>query len=1149
MRIGRIDFPNEVVQAMKDGTLVVFAGAGVSMGKPTGLPDFPKLTNQIASGTGEKWTKNLGKSCETFLGRLKDRGIDVHEIAAERLIQCGLEPNELHKNITALFSDPSKIKIVTTNYDTMFEKALGECEVKVYNAPILPPGDHVEGIVHIHGNVNEPSYMILTDKDFGKAYTIINGYAARFLVELFATYTVLFVGYSYNDIIVRYLTRAMDAEATNRRYILTDNKKEDWGLLGITPILYKKKAYEELNHAVGRLGEICKNGIKGWVDPIERLDDVPPKDEEGRSKIDFYLEDIALTRWLAKSIHSEEWLWYLDEKGLFKGLFIPDQPLRKEDIVWMNWLVEHFLWNGDIFKQVICKYGSDIHEKFAKAIIQKILQSEEETNHALLCEYLMLFESYILNAHEITWLIDVVMERKLYSWGWYLFEKLFEVKFGLKQENYVDFLSPQLPTVKYLCYQSKICGDRYQIQIVWKKYENQFIENSSISILNFGMKYILDLSDSYTRLGETRYGISDCLFPEDEKDRLNENPVSILARGIVRALKQKETEETSYVRGYIELCLKSKYEVLRIIGLKALRDISILSGEEKLDCIIGNIDFYAMYDEKEQLFHLVAECFDKVSLESKQKILDAIDEKHKYENEMDTYKIYNWLIWLQRECEEDSEVKRRLQVIKKRYPDFKPRAHPELDVEISCNYQGHNSPISKDEMLAMDLENLLKILREYEDEPWNGKSRTDLLQVFADYIKDNYILANKILKAFTADAGIDDEVWRWFFEGVCESSFVIEEKIELLENLMERNVAKKHARQMARYFVKVVSSREVKNDCKQYEDRLYNTLKTMWTDSYEVEEIEDCKEYFGTFGGELTRGMLLLLSYQQGKNIPNRYKDIFNLVLNGKERNLKIPMIFTLSTELVFLSWYDLKWTERMFLPFFTSNDMEEFRVAWRGQRFVRGFVGALRKELSNNFSDIIEKINEVDKKEREMIIKYYVFMIMYGYVKDPIQDVIPRLLCAINEEERKVFAQTVAYYLKVIPNDIKNTLWQKWLKNYWINRVRNIPIPLSADETEEMINWIFTLDEFYSEIVDIVTKMSIKKMPFGFYDSLEKKIEQEKNLNDTEKLVTFILQFKEELEGFEENKLRTYAQKIIQTEGEHRGMQEALLERGIDIR
>lgn len=622
-----------------------------------------------------------------------------------------------------------------------------------------------------------------------------------------------------------------------------------------------------------------------------------------------------------------------------------------------------------------------------------------------------------------------------------------------------------------------------------------------------------------------------------------------MARGIVRALKQKETEDKSYVRGYIDLCLESEYEVLRIIGLKALRDISTLSGEEKIDCIIGNIDFYAMYDEKEQLFHLIAECFDKVSLESKQKILDAIDEKHDYKNKKDTYKIYNWLSWLQRECKEDSEMKRRLQVIKKRYPNFKPRAHPELDVKISCNYQALSSPISKDKMIAMDLENLLKILKEYEDEPWNGKSRTDLLQVFADCIKDRYILANEILGAFTADAGIDDEVWECFFEGICESNFVIEEKIELLENLMNQNVAKKYAGQVARYFAKVVSSEEVKNHCKQYEDRLFNTLKTMWTDSYEVEGIEDCQEYFDTFSGELTKGMLLVLSYRQEKNIPDRYKDIFKLVLNGKERNLKIPMIFTLSTKLEFLSWYDLKWTKKTLLPFFTSDDMEEFRVAWRGQRFVRGFVGALRKELTNNFSDIIEKINEVDKKEREMIIKYYVFMMMYSYVKDPIQDVIPQLLCAINEEERKVFAQIVAYYLKVIPNDIKNTLWQKWLKQYWINRVRNIPIPLRDGESAEMLNWLFALDEFYSEIVDIATKMPIKSLTLGFYDSLEKKIEQGKNLKDTEKLVTFILQSKEELEWFEENKLRTYAQKIIQTGGEHRALKEALLERGIDIR
>lgn len=1145
MRIGKIDFPNEVVQAMKDGTLVVFAGAGVSMGEPTELPDFPELTNQIARGTGEEWTEELRESCETFLGRLKDRGIDVHEIAAERLNQCGLKPNQLHKNITALFSAPSKIKIVTTNYDTMFEESLGECEVKVYNAPILPPGDHVEGILHIHGNVNEPRYMILTDEDFGRAY-LLDGQVTRFLRELFATYTILFVGYSYNDTIVRYLTRAMNTESTNRRYILTDNKKEDWGLLGITPIWFKKNAYKELNHGVAELGGICKNGIWGWVDAIESLGDIPPEDEEGRSKIDFYLEDIVLTRWLAKSIHSEEWLWYLDEKGLFKGLFIPDQSFREEDIVWMRWLVKHFLWNGDVFKQVICKYGSDIHEEFARNIIWTILYRGDRLKPALLCEYLTLFERYIVNAHEIAWLIDVVMERKIYSWGWYLFEKLFEVKFGLKQEKDVDFLSSQLPTVKYLCYQSQICGARYQIQNVWKKYEDQFIKNVSICILNFGIQYIVKLCDAYTRLGKTLHGISECLFPEDEKNRLNENPVSILARGIVRAVKQKETEETSYVRGYIDLCLKSEYEVLRIIGLKALRDISTLSGEEKIDCIMGTSDFYTKRAERKQLFYLVAECFDKVSLESKQKVLAMIDKDSNYENEKDTYKIYDWLIWLQRECKEDSEVKRRLEVIQKKYPDFKLRAHPELDVEIRCNYQALSSPISKDEILAMDLENLLKILKEYEDKPWNGKSRIALLQVFADCIKDRYILVNEILKAFTVDAGIDDEVWGWFFEGICESNFVIEEKIELLENLMNQNVAKKYARQMARYFVQAVSSEEVKNDCKQYEDRLFNTLKTMWTDSYEIEDIGDRQEYFCTFGGELARGMLLLLNYQQRKNIPDRYKEIFELVLNDKERNLKIPMIFTLSMELEFLSCCDLEWTERTILPFFTSDDMEEFRAAWRGRCFARGFAEVLRKELSNNFADIIEKMNEVDKKERKMIIEYYAVLMIDGYFADPIQDVIPILLSAI-KNERQIFAQAVEDYLNIISNARKVMVWKHWLKEYWQNRIRNIPAQLSDEEKEIMLNWIFVLGDLYSEAIALVIdKMPVRKLPNGFWYYLKRKIQQEKELDATEKLLIFILYSQEEIVHFEVDEIKECVQQIRQRDGDHAELKEALLKRDI---
>lgn len=53
MYINGINFPNDIIDAINDGSLVVFVGAGASMGKPTLLPDFAKLTDLVATGTGK----------------------------------------------------------------------------------------------------------------------------------------------------------------------------------------------------------------------------------------------------------------------------------------------------------------------------------------------------------------------------------------------------------------------------------------------------------------------------------------------------------------------------------------------------------------------------------------------------------------------------------------------------------------------------------------------------------------------------------------------------------------------------------------------------------------------------------------------------------------------------------------------------------------------------------------------------------------------------------------------------------------------------------------------------------------------------------------------------------------------------------------
>ena len=72
MRTGGEDFPEPLMNALRDGRLVVLAGVGALMGP------LRELARQLAEGTslsiGEFETE------DRFLGRLKEAGPDVHQI-------------------------------------------------------------------------------------------------------------------------------------------------------------------------------------------------------------------------------------------------------------------------------------------------------------------------------------------------------------------------------------------------------------------------------------------------------------------------------------------------------------------------------------------------------------------------------------------------------------------------------------------------------------------------------------------------------------------------------------------------------------------------------------------------------------------------------------------------------------------------------------------------------------------------------------------------------------------------------------------------------------------------------------------------------------------------------------------------------------
>jgi SIR2-like domain len=223
--------PDALVQALEDDHVVIFCGAGISMG--AGLPDFKGLVQHCYAelnlvppnpkSTDWLWLDRL-------LGILEFRSPsgDLRRIVAKRLSQAPTDL-ALHKAILRLarLNSVRGLRLVTTNFDTYFEQAQNELVFgrDLHSGPVLPipRNDRIvswRSIVYLHGRLapaaESNDHLVLTSADFGRAY-MTEAWAARFVTRLFADFTVLFIGYSLNDPVLRYMTDAFAAEKSQAR--------------------------------------------------------------------------------------------------------------------------------------------------------------------------------------------------------------------------------------------------------------------------------------------------------------------------------------------------------------------------------------------------------------------------------------------------------------------------------------------------------------------------------------------------------------------------------------------------------------------------------------------------------------------------------------------------------------------------------------------------------------------------------------------------------------------------------------------------------------------------------------------------------------------------------------------------------------------
>lgn len=642
MRIGGVDFPERLLNALQHGRLVIFAGAGVSMGPPANLPSFKRLAELVAEGTGQSMVR--GETEDRFLGRLQDRGTNVHERAAEILRQGAGTPTPLHGYLLRCYARPEEVQLVTTNFDTLFESAAtGEFDFnpQVFQAPVLPLGSRFQGIVHLHGSVDEPTEAVLTHRDFGRAYlTEADGWARRFLVDLFANYTVLFVGYSHSDTIMTYLTPSLSPDDEPRRFALMGDKTdtpERWLRLGVQPAVFRQENAEdfsELDVAVRALADHVRRGYLGWQREVEAIAGRRPPivDDEHSGFIEHALTRPDLTQFFVDVATLPEWIEWLEQRGHLDALFAPED-LNRQSMMLSHWLATGFAvqHSNELFS-LIARHGGRVNwelwQKLAWAVGSDTGDSPLET--ATLAKWVHFLTGYV--PQDLT-------QRQI---GELLLRQLGETCARLRApQNLLQVYSAmnrvgrggRLGTTW-----SFVPEDQYEMQQLWENSLEPHLDEIAHSLLN-RTTVLLEERHSFLsawgQANETWDTDSDwrsAIEPHSQDERPWDMSALIdIARGCLEWLA---VNDPATAGTWCNQCVSSDAPLLRRLAIHAMSARDDLSADDKIAWMIERCDVNEVAIHHE-IFRAAAATYPQASPQRRKDFIDAVSKYEAPRSERD----------------------------------------------------------------------------------------------------------------------------------------------------------------------------------------------------------------------------------------------------------------------------------------------------------------------------------------------------------------------------------------------------------------------------------------------------------------------------------------------------------------------------------
>ena len=1100
MKIKGIDFPTQIINALRDNKLVVFAGAGVSMGDPANLPSFKDLAVAIAQDTGK--TLHDREPEDQFLGRLDQVGTNVRARAKQELSRDNPQPTELHRDLLRLYATRGSPRIVTTNFDLLFEtaaKGVFKSEPESFKAPALPLGRECNGIVHVHGTLDRPNGMVLTDKDFGRAY-LTDGWALRFLVELFQSFTVLFVGYSHSDTIMNYLARALPVEQAESRFALTSEDDDSrWEFLGIKPIHYTQSAFENhcaLYTGVCGLADYASRSILDWQREITEIAEKPPTLDEAASDIvEDALTDESKTRFFIDAATSVEWLDWLDKRDHLAGLF-GTSDLSEREVLLAQWLAEKFARRhpDELFLLIGRRYMLP-HPKFWDALCRSIALRDDE---AIDADTLSRWVSLLLatapdqfdKGYSLLWLGERCIEHRLWERAVDVFDAMSASRVVVKRgfswpDSDDDEPSPGIDI------ELAFVSDHFTINKLWLEGLKPNLNRISEPLLT---AVVGQLTTQHRKLSAWQEANRDwnplsrnrsAIEPHEQDEYFETDDVLIdAARDCLEWLASNRPKVAAQWRDQL---VRGSSPILRRLAVHILSQSQDLNTNEKIEWLLHETDLHDSSAHHE-LFQFMESTYPSADEQRRMAVIEAIQAYCPRRGEVETpeesgasYYQFNWFHWLHKAAPVCPAAEAALRNVLTRNPDFQPREHPDLTLWTSSVPGGHQSPWTVDELLSKPAEEWVEKLLSFQDSGIHELDRHGLNFAVSEAAKTDFSWALHLADALAAESAWETDLWDTLIRVWSMSELDEANVLELLERLGRNELHEKHSRSVAEFLLVLVKDDSTLRIYSLLDD-LYKIAARLWSqvksdDPPHIEFKRWHSRAVNHTSGILTYFWLHSLECWRNRQEPKpnvlkaQFRNAFTSIVKDDTIAGTLGRAI-LACEFSFLLTSDEVWTKKKLLPCFSkAAGSDDYIAVWDG--FFCGSLNPTAADLLKRplLSAVPHLVNDPSSERRKGFVSRYITMLS-NFVDDPHVTWIPRFFEHADELARRAFALRISDRLSDMSGVQQREWWDRWLGQYWANRLNGVPRALDGVEVESMLRWLPNLEPVFAEAVKLAVQM-----------------------------------------------------------------------------